>query len=68
MINIRECKIISKGKLIRNEEICQLLIENLNQIEGSVMDADAKKQSKKFVEGPIFEIQQNRTKIRSTSV
>lgn len=52
MINIRECKIISKAEAsIETREFCQLLIDNLNQIETSVTDADCKKAIQKIRRG-----------------
>jgi hypothetical protein len=49
---MRECKIISKTEgSIESRKICQLLVENLNQIEGSVMDADCKKAIQKIRRG-----------------
>ena len=52
MINIREYKIISKTEAsVESRKICQLLVENLNQIEDIVMDADCKKAIQKIRRG-----------------
>lgn len=49
---MRECKIISKiDGSVESREVCQLLIDNLNQIEGSVMDADCKRAIQKIRRG-----------------
>ena len=64
MINIRECKIISKTEASsETREICQLLIENLNQIEGIVMDADCKKAIQKIRRGSYIP-KYNKTELR----
>ena len=52
MVNIRTCKIISKTEgSVESRKICQLLIDNLNQIEGSVMDVDCKRAIQKIRRG-----------------